>query len=300
MKNILLILIACATLCACENGGPQSDNEVKGSSSQVDGDTIAPKDLAEFQQKYKELKNSIRDNRSRIDSVGQCLKGVSEKLDNKVDAQVVYILLGICGLLLILVALSLVRIHHLSNSKGKIKEDLTNLQSSVEKLENSSITSTNNRIVSRVTHNYQEDIDYLGRQIDALKSKVDKYLESQHDNAPKPKNDGKKVSTSSNDVKNGYFGVNDGNGRIGKEYSSATEEAVFKYYVKADGQVDFEPLSVKRIKSINSIRKAINILEGSLQTAESMTIVKRGQVVQRVLNGQKFWEIICPAEVKLK
>jgi hypothetical protein len=63
---------------------------------------------------------------------------------------------------------------------------------------------------------------------------------------------------------------------------------------------EFEPLSVKRIKSISSIRKAITILEGSLQEATELSVVKRGQAVQREQHGQKYWQVIQPAEVKLK
>ena len=102
-----------------------------------------------------------------------------------------------------------------------------------------------------------------------------------------------------NDVKGGYFGVNDDRGIIGKVYASATEEAVFQYYVKSDNLVDFEPLSLKRIRSISTIRTAVNVVGGSLQDATEMKVTKRGQAIQREQSGQKYWEILYPAEVKL-
>ena len=112
---------------------------------------------------------------------------------------------------------------------------------------------------------------------------------------------GKKDATlPANDVKGGYFGVNDDRGIIGKVYTSATEEAVFQYYVKSDNLVDFEPLSLKRIRSISTIRTAVNVVDGSLQDATEMKVTKRGRAIQREQSGQKYWEILYPAEVILK
>lgn len=49
------------------------------------------------------------------------LQNVNEKLDNKVEFLVVYVLLGLCVLLLILVVVALIGIYKLQKSKDKIK-----------------------------------------------------------------------------------------------------------------------------------------------------------------------------------
>lgn len=297
MKKILLIIIASITLCACYNGGAQSNSATKNSTEQVDRDTFAS--LAEFLPKYRDLKKSIRVDSARIDSVEQSLKDSNKELDNKVDKQLVYVLVGICILLLLLVVISLCGIHNLQKSKSKIKSTMASLENAINKLKDEGAVG-NNRASVRVVHDYRDDIDYLKRQIDALKKKTDMQSVSKKEPTHGAESDYKKEPSPTKDIKSGYFGVNDNRGRIGKEYMSATEEAVFQYYVKSDSLVEFEPLSVKRIKSISSIRSAVNITEGSLQDATEMKVIKRGQAVQREQNGQKYWEVLYPAEVKLK
>lgn len=153
----------------------------------------------------------------------------------------------------------------------------------------------------RSSYDYREDIVYLGRQLEELKAKLDRSSTISKGTKTSVSVGGKKDATlSSNDVKGGYFGVNDERGIIGKVYTSATEEAVFQYYVGSGNLVDFEPLSLKRIRSISTIRTAVNVVEGSLQDATEMKVTKRGQAIQRELSGQKYWEILYPAEVKLK
>ena len=299
MKKILLILIASITLCACNNGGAQSNSATKNSTEQVDSDTIVPKKFAELQHEYRDLKNSIRADSARIESVEQSLKDSNSELDNKVDKRLVYVLVGICILLLLLVVISLCGIHSLQKSKSKIKSTIASLENAINRLKDEGAVSNNRASVCAV-HDYRDDIDYLQRQIDALKKKGDLQNVSKKEPTRESESDYKKTPLPAKDIKSGYFGVNDNRGRIGKVYMSATEEAVFQYFVKADGLVEFEPFSVKRIKSISSIRCAVNITEGSLQDATDMKVIKRGQAVQREQNGQKYWEVLYPAEVKLK
>ena len=141
----------------------------------------------------------------------------------------------------------------------------------------------------------------MGRQLEELKAKLDRSSNMSKGTKTSVSVGGKKDATlPANDVKGGYFGVNDDRGIIGKVYTSATEEAVFQYYVKSDNLVDFEPLSLKRIRSISTIRTAVNVVGGSLQDATEMKVTKRGQAIQREQSGQKYWEILYPAEVKLK
>ena len=239
------------------------------------------------------MKNSIRDNSYRLESVEQSLNESNKELESKVDKQLVYVLLAISLLLLVLVMVSLWEILKLQKSKEKIKDKLIFLENAINRLKDEG--ATNNRASSRIVYDYQDDIDYLKRQIVALKENV-----SKGNRTYGPESESKKAPASVNDVKSGYFGFNDDRGIIGKVYTSATEEAFFKYYAKSDSLAEFEPLSVKRIKSISSIRKAITILEGSLQEATELSVVKRGQAVQREQHGQKYWQVIQPAEVKLK
>ncbi len=300
MKKILLIIIAVVALCACgDNRRVQSSNQLREPSEQQDSDTLSNKDLAALQTAFKEMNKSIRDNRSRIDSTKLSLQNVNEKLDNKVEFLVVYVLLGLCVLLLILVVVALIGIYKLQKSKDKIKKSLESHKVSIDKLTNEVLAIGNKS--GRSSYDYREDIVNLGRQIEELKAKLDRSSNINKGTKTSVSVGGKKDATlPANDVKGGYFGVNDDRGIIGKVYASATEEAVFQYYVKSDNLVDFEPLSLKRIRSISTIRTAVNVVGGSLQDATEMKVTKRGQAIQREQSGQKYWEILYPAEVNLK
>lgn len=300
MKKILLIIIAVVALCACgDNRKVQSSNQSREPSEQQDSDTLSNKDLAALQKNFVELNKSIRDNKSRIDSMKLSLQNVNEKLDSKVEFQVIYVLLSICVLLLILVVVALIGIYKLQKSKDKIKKSLESHKVSIDKLTNDVLAIGNKS--GRSSYDCREDIVYLGRQLEELKAKLDRNSNINKGTKTSVSVGGKKDATlPANDVKGGYFGVNDDRGIIGKVYTSATEEAVFQYYVKSDNLVDFEPLSLKRIRSISTIRTAVNVVGGSLQDATEMIITKRGRAIQREQSGQKYWEILYPAEVNLK
>ncbi len=300
MKKILLIIIAVVALCACgDNRKVQSSNQSREPSEQQDSDTLSNKDLAALQKDFVELNKSIRDNKSRIDSMKLSLQNVNEKLDSKVEFQVIYVLLSICVLLLILVVVALIGIYKLQKSKDKIKKSLESHKVSIDKLTNDVLAIGNKS--GRSSYDCREDIVYLGRQLEELKAKLDRNSNINKGTKTSVSVGGKKDETlPANDVKGGYFGVNDDRGIIGKIYASATEEAVFQYYVKSDNLVDFEPLSLKRIRSISTIRTAVNVVGGSLQDATEMIITKRGRAIQREQSGQKYWEILYPAEVNLK
>lgn len=300
MKKILLIIIAVVALCACgDNRKVQSSNQSREPSEQQDSDTLSNKDLAALQKDFVELNKSIRDNKSRIDSMKLSLQNANEKLDSKVEFQVIYVLLSICVLLLILVVVALIGIYKLQKSKDKIKKSLESHKVSIDKLTNDVLAIGNKS--GRSSYDCREDIVYLGRQLEELKAKLDRSSNINKGTKTSVSVGGKKDATlPANDVKGGYFGVNDDRGIIGKIYASATEEAVFQYYVKSDNLVDFEPLSLKRIRSISTIRTAVNVVGGSLQDATEMIITKRGRAIQREQSGQKYWEILYPAEVNLK
>lgn len=298
MKKILLIIIAVVALCACgDNRRVQSSDQSEESSELQDSDTL-PKDLAALQVAFKKSDKSIRDNSSRIDSMNLSLQNVNEKLDNKVEFLVVYVLLGICVLFLILVAVALIGIYKLQRSKDKIKGALESLKTSIGRLKKE-VDAIGNKS-GRPSYDCRDDIEYLYRQINSFKEKIESGNIVKGGKTSESLKIKKTGTEPANDVKGGYFGVNDDRGIIGKVYASATEEAVFQYYMKSDGLVDFEPLSLKRIRSISTIRSAVNIISGSLQSATEMNVTKRGQAVQREQNGQKYWEILYPAEVKLK
>lgn len=300
MKKILLIIIAVVALCACgDNRKVQSSNQSREPSEQQDSDTLSNKDLAALQKDFVELNKSIRDNKSRIDSMKLSLQNVNEKLDSKVEFQVIYVLLSICVLLLILVVVAMIGIYKLQKSKDKIKKSLESHKVSIDKLTNDVLAIGNKS--GRSSYDCRGDIVYLGRQLEELKAKLDRNSNINKGTKTSVSVGGKKDETlPANDVKGGYFGVNDDRGIIGKIYASATEEAVFQYYVKSDNLVDFEPLSLKRIRSISTIRTAVNVVGGSLQDATEMIITKRGRAIQREQSGQKYWEILYPAEVNLK
>ena len=299
MKKILLIIIAVVALCACgDNRRVQSSEQSGESSEQQDSDTL-PKDFAALRVAFVKSDKSIRDNSSRIDSMNLSLQNVNEKLDNKVEFLVVYVLLGLCVLLLILVVVALIGIYKLQKSKDKIKKALESHKVSIDKMTNDVLAIGNKS--GRSSYDYREDIVYLGRQLEELKAKLDRSSDISKSTKTSVSVRGKKdAALPANDVKGGYFGVNDDRGIIGKVYTSATEEAVFQYYVKSDNLVDFEPLSLKRIRSISTIRTAVNVVDGSLQDATEMKVTKRGRAIQREQSGQKYWEILYPAEVKLK
>lgn len=298
MKKILLIIIAVVALCACgDDRRVQSSDQSGESSEQQDSDTL-PKDLAALQVAFKKSDKSIRDNSSRIDSMNLSLQNVNEKLDNKVEFLVVYVLLGICVLFLILVAVALIGIYKLQRSKDKIKGALESLKTSIGRLKKE--VDAIGYKSGRPSYDCRDDIEYLYRQINSFKEKIESGNIGKGGKTSEPVRIKKTGTLPANDVKGGYFGVNDDRGIIGKVYTSATEEAVFQYYIKSDGLVDFEPLSLKRIRSISTIRSAVNIISGSLQNATEMHVTKRGQAVQREQSGQKYWEILYPAEVKLK
>ena len=68
------------------------------------------------------MKNSIRDNSYRLESVEQSLNESNKELESKVDKQLVYVLLAISLLLLVLVMVSLWEILKLQKSKEKIND----------------------------------------------------------------------------------------------------------------------------------------------------------------------------------
>lgn len=300
MKKILLILVACIALFACENERPQFENEpnVSDESQSSDSDTVAQaKELPDFRQAYEKLNESIQNDSNRITSVEQHLQEVDNKLANKVEVQIAYVLFGVCALLLVLVIVSLMIVQTQKKRNEETRSDLWHLGESVNDLRLTSNDNVNlSKRLGRELSNYRSDIERLSEEIVALERKLSKFdagrvnIEPQKNGKPSYKEG----------AKSGYLGVND-NGIIGKCFDSATEEAVFRYYTVSDNIVDFEPLSLKRIKSISSIRKAV-IFEGapSLQDANDMSVIHRGQAIQRERNGQKFWEIIKQARVKLK
>ena len=106
MKKILLIIIAVVALCACGDNRRVLSSEQSGESSEQQDSDPLPKDLDALQVAFVKLDKSIRDNSSRIDSMKLSLQNVNDKLDNKVDFLVVYVLLGLCVLLLILVVVA--------------------------------------------------------------------------------------------------------------------------------------------------------------------------------------------------
>lgn len=298
MKKILLIIIAVVALCSCgDNRRVQSSDQVGESSEQQESDTL-PKDLAALQVAFVKSDKSIRDNSSRIDSINLSLQNVNEKLDNKVEFLVVYVLLGLCILLLALVSVALIGIYKLRKSKDKIKGSLEIQKASIDRLKNE-VGAIGNKS-GRSSYDSRDDIDYLYRQINNLREKIDSGDIGKSTKPSETVKIKKNETLPTNEVRGGYFGVNDDRGIIGKVYASATEEAVFQYYVKSDNLVDFEPLSLKRIRSISTIRTAVNVVGGSLQDATEMKVTKRGQAIQREQSGQKYWEILYPAEVKLK
>lgn len=300
MKKILLILVACIALFACENDRPTYDSGTNNTeASKVhDSDTVAQaKESPDLRQAYEKLNESIQNDSNRITSVEQHLQEVDKQLANKVEVQIAYVLFGVCALLLVLVLVSLMIVQTQKKRNEEARASLRHLRKIVNNLQ---LKSEDNvslcKRLLRELSDYRSDIERLSEEIVALERKLSKFdagrvnIEPQKNGKPSYKEG----------AKSGYLGVND-NGIIGKCFDSATEEAVFRYYTVSDNIVDFEPLSLKRIKSISSIRKAV-IFEGapSLQDANDMSVIHRGQAIQRERNGQKFWEIIKQARVKLK
>lgn len=301
MKKILLILVACIALFACENDRPTYDSGTNNTeASKVhDSDTVAQaNESPDLRQAYEKLNESIQNDSNRITSVEQHLQEVDKQLANKVEVQIAYVLFGVCALLLVLVLVSLMIVQTQKKRNEEARASLRHLGKIVNNLQ---LKSEDNvslcKRLLRELSDYRSDIERLSEEIVALERKLSKF-DAGRVNIEPPK--GGKPSYEE-EAKSGYLGVNNDNGIIGKCFSSATEEAVFRYYAKSGNTVDFEPLSLKRIKSISSIRKAV-IFQGalSLQDANDMSVIHRGQAVQREVNGQKIWEITIPAEVKLK
>lgn len=301
MKKILLILVACIALFACENERPTYDSGTNDEKERKchDRDTVPqPKESLDLQQAYEKLNESIQNDSIRISFVEQHLQEVDNKLANKVEVQIAYVLFGVCALLLVLVLVSLMIVQTQKKRNEETEDSLRHLMKDVEKLQskNNDIVNSYKRL-NRELSDCRSDIERLSEEIVVLERKLSKF-DAGRVNVEPPK--GGKPSYEE-EAKSGYLGVNNDNGIIGKCFASATEEAVFRYYAKSGNIVDFEPLSLKRIKSISSIRKAV-IFKGapSLQDANDMSVIRRGQAIQIEKNGQKFWKITIPAEVKLK
>lgn len=110
MKKILLILVACIALFACENDRPTYDSGTNNIevSKVPDSDTVAQaKESPDLRQAYEKLNDSIQNDSNRITSVEQHLQEVDNKLAKKVEVQIAYVLFGVCALLLVLVIVSL-------------------------------------------------------------------------------------------------------------------------------------------------------------------------------------------------
>lgn len=295
MKKILIILLASIVICACETDHNSGEKAENNQPTQLDSiDSVSVKD-AELKTVCIALSDSVQNQRAQIDSNTKAISKMDEKLNERVTYPIVYVLLLVSVLLLVLVIVALFSIHKLQNSRGKLKGEMENLMSKMMKLQDSVSLASNGHI--RPSYDCRDDLEVLKRQVQTLRDRVEK----SNVKAVEAKNEvKKKVLPAMNDSKKvGYFGVNDG-AIIGKEYASASDEAVFKYYSSTDSAtVEFEPIALKRIKSISSIRDAVDI-EGSLQEADSMSVLMRGTAVQRQQNGQKYWEIIQKAKIKIK
>lgn len=296
MKKILIILLTSIVICACQTGndsGSKADTDQPTLQDSVDTCKISD---AELKTLYVVLRDSVQNQGVQIGSNTKAISIINDKLNDRVTYPIVYILLVVSVLLLILVIVALVSVHKLQNSREKLKGKIEHLESKMMMLEDRIYQASNGDI--RSSYDCRDDIDVLKRQVRTLREKVEK---SNVNVVEATKEIEKKVQPPIDDTKKvGYFGVNDG-AIIGKEYASASDEAVFKYYSsKGDANVvEFVPIALKRIKSISSIKSAVEI-DGSLQEANSMDVVKRGTAVQRQQNGQKYWEIIQKAKIKIK
>lgn len=295
MKRLLIVLLASIVICACETGSNSEGKSETNQTTQQDSvDSVSVKD-ADLKTLCVALGDSVLNQRAQIDANTKAIGKIDEKLNERVTYPIVYLLLIASVLLLTLVVIALFRIHKLQNSKEKMKAEMEHLVSKMMKLQDCVSLASNGHI--RPSYDFRDDIEDLKVQVQTLRDKVEK---SNVKVVETKKEVEKKVQPKVNDSKRvGYFGVNDG-AIIGKEYTSASDEAVFVYYSsKGDATVEFEPIALKRIKSISSIKHAVDI-DGSLQEAESMSVLKRGTAVQRQQNGQKYWEIIQKAKIKIK
>ena len=295
MKRLLIALLASIVICACETGNNSEGKSKTNQTTQQDSvDSVSVKD-AELKTLCVALGDSVLNQRAQIDTNTKAIGKIDEKLNERVTYPIVYVFLFASVLLLTLVVIALFSIHKLRNSKEKMKAEMEHLVSKMMKLQDSVSLASNGHI--RPSYDFRDDIEDLKLQVQTLRDKVEK---SNVKVVEIKKEVEKKVQPKVNDSKRvGYFGVNDG-AIIGKEYTSASDEAVFVYYSsKGDATVEFEPIALKRIKSISSIKHAVDI-DGSLQEAESMLVLKRGTAVQRHQNGQKYWEIIQKAKIKIK
>lgn len=293
MKKILIILLTSIVICACQTGkdsGSKADTDQPTQQDSVDSCIISD---AELKTLCVVLRDSVQNQGVQIGSNTKAISIINDKLNDRVTYPIVYVLLVVSVLLLILVIVALVCVHKLENSREKLKGKIEHLESEMMKLQDCI-----SQAINRPSYDCRDDIDVLKRHVRTLREKVEK---SNVNVVEATKEIEQKVQPTIDDTKKvGYFGVNDG-AIIGKEYASASDEAVFKYYSsKGDANVvEFVPIALKRIKSISSIKSAVEI-DGSLQEANSMDVVKRGTAVQRQQNGQKYWEIIQKAKIKIK
>lgn len=295
MKRLLILFLASIVICACQSGKNSGGKAGASQPTQQDSfDSVSVKD-AELKTLCVTLVDSVQNQGEQIGSNTKAISKINDKLNDRVTYPIVYVLLVVSVLLLILVVVALSSIHKLQNSKMKMNDEMERLMSKMMLLQDRISQASNGHI--RSSYDCRDDVEALKRQLQALREKVEK---SNVNVVEAKKEVEKKVQPTINDGKKvGYFGVNDG-AIIGKEYASASDEAVFKYYSsKDDVNVEFEPIALKRIKSISSIKAAVDI-DGSLQEANSMHVVKRGSAIQRLQNGQKYWEIIQKAKIKIK
>ena len=295
MKKLLIIFLASIAICACQTGKNSGSKAGTSQPTQQDSvDSVSVKD-ADLKTLCVALSDSVQNQGVQIASNEKAISKINDKLNDRVTYPIVYVLLIVSVLLLILLIVVLFSIHKLQYGREKLKGKIEHLDSKVLMLQDRISQAGNGHV--RPSYDCRDDIDVLKRQVQTLREKMEKsnvnVVEAKKEVQKKAQatiNDGKKV---------GYFGVNDG-AIIGKEYASASDEAVFKYYSsKDDVNVEFEPIALKRIKSISSIKAAVDI-DGSLQEANSMYVVKRGSAIQRLQNGQKYWEIIQKAKIKIK
>ena len=99
--------------------------------------------------------------------------------------------------------------------------------------------------------------------------------------------------------KEGYFGMVKGKGIFNDEYNSKQDKCKFKVYYNSNGhEAEFELIDLNRIRSLDSIEKAIEFdaSQVSLEEALYYDTLKKGLVRK---NGE-IWEIVRKVEIVLK
>lgn len=292
MKKILYVLVCMLVICACNRKGVpyEGASDQYQESAQVDSNAY----------------NSINENRHdtlkvQVDTLALSVSRIqekmsndstliAEKLDNKMEGYSIFAIIAAFAILLIAIIVLFVKNKELrsrlNNAESKEDNHFRLLNQQVQNLQGQDFRQNGISLSKQDIDNLNQALQSYNTRLNALEAK---------DRQKKAHTVQDKPETQPTVERYIYFGVNNGDKFI-KELVPSDESAAFKAKKISENEVEFEPLSWNKIRSLNSLEAVVIIksINGS-----NIKVLSNGLAVKRSYNGHDFWLVTKPAEIKL-